>query len=696
MKTFGLVVNLFILYYLIERRVNINKRRYEILCILLNENDFVPLEHLKKTFKVSLRTINDDVKIINNYLLKYSGISIDVRDSEIKLEDKKSVKSFLSGLNFYDYTLNKTERLNVETLILLIAKDYVTKKELADTMFASRSTVTSDINGLSTFIKQKNISLVTKPGKGLSIDGSHRNKREALIDFVYDNCYLINMFINSVNNLNENIAFKIEENKKTIFNIIGESEYRNSVIFSEKSFEILSNYLLVLSLSTDYDHESIDESDFISDNLDKNIAYSLYKQLIEHFEHHYDIDECIYLSKLISNLQFRLVGANDDDSISINFITRELIDSLSRELSIPLFLDYKLFESLSLHIERMKLYKIEDIVNYPELKLIAKENKDLFKKIKKHSEVLSSYFNREIYDIEISYIVIYVYASLERMIDRACRRLKSIVVCNSGIGTSQLLNHKLEELFKFKIVGSTTSHQLRNMDLGDIDIIITTVDLYNINKEYIKVSPLINAYDYKKISDYIYKKSRSMIKNYDLDFTENKSKKQNNEKKDLFLEKMNSEEGNSLEDFLVEDNIVLDIEVSDWKESIKMASEVLLDKKFISEEYVSEMIENIEEFGPYVVVSENFALPHGKISSKVNKTSMSLTRLRNPVNFGSPVFDPIKFVCILAVDENKDHLKALFELINLLKIDEFKRALELARTSEEVRNQIIKYNRIFN
>ena len=260
------------MYYLIERRVNINKRRYEILCILLNENDFVPLEHLKKIFKVSLRTINEDVKIINNYLLKYSGISINVRDSETKLEDKKSVKSFLSGLNFYDYTLNKTERLNVETLILLISKEYVTKKELADIMFASRSTVTSDIDGLVTFIKKKNMSLVTKPGKGLFIDGSHRNKREALIDFVYDNCYLINMFINSVNNLNENIAFKIEENKKTIFNIIGESEYRNSVIFSEKSFEILSNYLLVLSLSTDYDHESIDESDFISDNLDKNLS----------------------------------------------------------------------------------------------------------------------------------------------------------------------------------------------------------------------------------------------------------------------------------------------------------------------------------------------------------------------------------------------------------------------------------------
>lgn len=696
MKTFELVVNLFILYYLTERRVSINKRRYEILCILLNENDFVPIDYLKKNFKVSLRTINDDVKIINNHLLKYSGISIDVRDSEIILEDKKMIKSFLSGLNFYDYTLNKAERLNVETLILLISKEYATKKELADIMFTSRSTVTSDIDDLAIFIKQKNISLVTKPGKGLYIDGSNKHKREALIELVSDNYYLINMFINSVNNLYENIAFRIEENKKTIFNIIGESEYRNSVIFSEKSFDILSNYLLMLSLSSTYDYEITEESDFISDNLDKDIAYSLYKQLIEHFEYNYYIDECIYLSKLILNLQFRIVGANDNDSISINFITRELIDSLSRELSIPLFLDYKLFESLSLHIERMKQYKIEDIVNYPELRLIANEKKDLFEKVKKHSEVLSSYFDRDIYDIEISYIVIYVYASLERMIDRACRRLKSIVVCNSGIGTSQLLNHKLEELFKFKIVGCTTSHQLRNMDLDDIDIIITTVDLYNINKEYIKVSPLINEYDYKKISDYVYEKSSSIIKGYDLDFIENKSKKQNYKDQDIFLEKMNSEEGNSLEYFLIEDNIVLDIEASDWKDSIKTASEVLLNKKNISQEYVSEMIENIEQFGPYVVISENFALPHGKISSKVNKTSMALARLRNPVNFGSPVFDPIKFVCILAVDENKDHLKALFELINLLKIDEFKRALELARTKEEVRNQIIKYNRIFN
>lgn len=286
----------------------------------------------------------------------------------------------------------------------------MTKKELADIMFASRSTVTSDIHDLVNFNNHRNISLITKQGKGLYVNGSHKNKREALIEIIYDNHYLINILINSINNLYGNTAFKIEDNKKTIYNIIGEAEYRNSVIFSEKSFDILSQYLLILSLSNNYGYEITEKPDFISDNLDKDIAYSLYKQLIEHFEYNYDIDECIYLSKLISNLQFILVSANDNDSISINFITRELIDSLSRELSIPLFLDYKLFESLSLHIERMKQYKIEDIVNYPELKLIANEKKDLFEKVKKQSEVLSSYFDRDIHDIEISYIVIYVYA----------------------------------------------------------------------------------------------------------------------------------------------------------------------------------------------------------------------------------------------------------------------------------------------
>ncbi|WP_407654215.1 BglG family transcription antiterminator [Anaerococcus porci] len=589
--------------------------------------------------------------------------------------------------------MDKSERLLVESLILFLSNDYITKQKLADIMMISRSTITSDLDDLIKFNSKNNLKIVSRSGKGIKLSGNSYNKNIFFIDSLIKSYYLFIILLNGIKKNYNDIALRIEDDKKTIHNIIGEVEYRHNIIFSENSFNILSLYLLYISLNINSEKE---KNKYFKGNSVSDLSISLYRHICEYFDIKNKTNEVNYLDILISKLQYKVVNSNANDSISVQFMTRELIDVISNELSIPFYLDYKLFESLSLHVERMTLHGGADIIDYPELRSIIEEKKDLFEKIKKNSYILSKYLERDISDVEISYIVIYIYASFERIIDQVCKKLRVLVVCNSGIGTSQLLNNKLRDLFNFKIIGNTTSHQLNCMDLESIDIIITTVDLSNITDDYLKVSPLINEVDHKKISDYIYEKGRLLISNYN--FNSNDSKLINNYEYNnkIFLEDVDIQEGQSLDDLLTEDNIVLDICPKNWKDSIKMASQILLDKKYINEEYINEMIENIEKYGPYIVISENFALPHGNISENVIKTSLSLARLKKPVNFGSPRFDPIKYVCILAVDENKDHLKALFELINLLKVKEFKNSLELARTSKEMKKTIVKYNYLIN
>ncbi len=144
-----------------------------------------------------------------------------------------------------------------------------------------------------------------------------------------------------------------------------------------------------------------------------------------------------------------------------------------------------------------------------------------------------------------------------------------------------------------------------------------------------------------------------------------------------------------LNSLLAEDFIEVDVEAYDWEDSIRKAAKILLDKSFITENYVEAMVDNYNENGPYFVVAPNFAMPHASIEAGAKKLGMSLIRLKDPVNFGVKELDPIKYICVISAVDNNMHLKAMFNLINLLKIKEFRNALDRANNSKEI-EKIIK------
>lgn len=103
------------------------------------------------------------------------------------------------------------------------------------------------------------------------------------------------------------------------------------------------------------------------------------------------------------------------------------------------------------------------------------------------------------------------------------------------------------------------------------------------------------------------------------------------------------------------------------------------------------MIANIEENGPYIVLSKGFAVPHEGMEKGSIKVGMNLIRLKEPVCFGEEDLDPVEFVCTLSAVDHKTHLKAFFNLVNLLQTDGFKEALHKAATPEEAARVIERF-----
>ena len=57
-----------------------------------------------------------------------------------------------------------------------------------------------------------------------------------------------------------------------------------------------------------------------------------------------------------------------------------------------------------------------------------------------------------------------------------------------------------------------------------------------------------------------------------------------------------------------------------------------------------------------------------------------MIRLKTPVPFESGDYDPVEFVCALSAVDHKTHLKAFFNLVNLLRSEDFKEAFRRAET----------------
>ena len=104
------------------------------------------------------------------------------------------------------------------------------------------------------------------------------------------------------------------------------------------------------------------------------------------------------------------------------------------------------------------------------------------------------------------------------------------------------------------------------------------------------------------------------------------------------------------------DNIKLNVEVSNWREAIRVAGEILLMEGEIEKNYIENMIEAVEKYGPYIVIAPGIAFAHAKPGEYVNKDCISLIRLKEPVNFGCGK-DEVSLVFAFGASGDDEHMK---------------------------------------
>lgn len=101
----------------------------------------------------------------------------------------------------------------------------------------------------------------------------------------------------------------------------------------------------------------------------------------------------------------------------------------------------------------------------------------------------------------------------------------------------------------------------------------------------------------------------------------------------------------------------------DYKQAIRLAAKPLVDEHFIQPEYVDAIFASLERFGPYIILADDFALPHAQPSELVLQTGLSLLVIQEGVDL---LGQQIRLMIVLAAKNSNDHMDVLAGLAEFL------------------------------
>ncbi len=123
-------------------------------------------------------------------------------------------------------------------------------------------------------------------------------------------------------------------------------------------------------------------------------------------------------------------------------------------------------------------------------------------------------------------------------------------------------------------------------------------------------------------------------------------------------------------------------------EAITIAGQILVDNSKTTPQYIQEMIDSVNELGPYMVISKGIALAHAKPAPSVLENAVSLVTLEKPVKFNNEQNDPVSVVIAFCATQTSGHLSVMKEIAKMLTRKDFLTFMENAKTSDEIVNYI--------
>lgn len=131
-----------------------------------------------------------------------------------------------------------------------------------------------------------------------------------------------------------------------------------------------------------------------------------------------------------------------------------------------------------------------------------------------------------------------------------------------------------------------------------------------------------------------------------------------------------------------------------WEEAVRASYQTMIKQNIVEEIYIDQVVGCIKEFGPYIILIPNVAMPHSSQGADgVNQSAIAFMKVEKPVAFeeGNPEKDAQLFFALAALD-SQQHMNNIMSLSELLMNEELVVELKDAKSNEDLIRLSEKYN----
>lgn len=456
----------------------------------LNFNDFISAKQLSEKIGVSNKTVYRIIRKINT-------ISESEFDESIILSESGKgyvLNSYFINKHFHNiFDTSNDNTWNIKILEILFSHPKKKNLNLFNNEYLSTSTFNRRINKTVSYLRSYSIELIIDSNY-IYVEGSEINIRKAINNLLFDTNtnYSFNeigvdlsnvdrLFLEKQlgiieNKLNENITYPYDITIITHIYMILKRYREGKVLYLENQTPLDIEELQLMESMT----EIRDVSNQVIGNIEKYLSMKL-----NHLENYF-----LFQNIYSSNLSKR--RSNDEDKLLSELITKTIITKFYSITDIKLLpLSRSLYEDVYSHIEPM-VNRIRLGINIENniLDEVKFEYEDTFLKLTSIVEELNKelLLPTKINMSEIGYLTLY----FEKYKITSNSDYKVLLVCSTGIGTSELLQVKLKQKYPFIDIVATMSQRQLNNNIefikNNVNLIFTTIQI----KDGIEDIPILN------------------------------------------------------------------------------------------------------------------------------------------------------------------------------------------------------------
>ena len=635
-----------------------NRIKHQILQILL-ENEWFSASSIARLLNLSEKNVRGKIDELNDVLRqKNLGeiIKVPGKGSLLKAdsEQRKALSSLYGSYEVEDI-VNGEYRLYVYLRILLSRFGHrLTVAELSELTYDSLPVCKKNLETCAQWLKMFSIDLSVRRNYGIDLEGQEVSCRLAIKHLVIND---------KAHSIEANIRYFAKGiNLELLSECIDAVEKSWNFSFTEESYNSILLFAALAVTRSDMGLLQLkqEEKDIVVKYNEYELSQSLFKQIEEKFMIQIDDEEVKYFaiqllcSQMIHNGAADLeYGVRDYDKKTKEFVQR-IISVVSNIMNVDLTMDHELYYGLLNHIRpavfRMKFEK-HSTANLTSF--IQEEYRKTYRVSWALSILFEEYYGIQISSTELSYITLYIQASLDRLEPP----LTILLITELGMGLNQMFCNKIKlAIPKIKEIKILSLHDLDVGELAGYDLIISTSALPVQDERIVYIESLLSGHGIEELKEkieYLKKTKINQKSHFDVSCHT------------LFDPRL----------------ILIHPAARDKKELLRKMTDRLLACGAVSEKYLGTVLER--EGAVSTCIGNGVAIPHG-YANYVNQSRVVVAVLKDAMQWNEEEQVRLVFLLGLRVNTRYESEKTqLFYKSFLEMIDTEQDVSELCRLSQE-------------